>query len=495
MSLSQIFPLVPLTDLELSSLAPIFVLLLAAIGCLLSSAFAGRFKHLMSSGIFVAGILACIAIMLLGDRGTNVQILNGVFISDMFSKMFAILILFGALGSGLMSMGYLEREHIVSEYFSLLLLSVMGGFLLVSTSDLMVVFIGLELLSLATYVLVGINRDSSNGAEASLKYFIMGGVASAVFLYGVSLFYGATGSLNVVQIHRVITESYNGQMPLLVQIAAGMVSGGLLFKLGIVPFQVWVPDVYSGASSPVTGYMITAVKVASFGFLMRIGGSLLGIDGLVSSGSILYKFLWVAAAFSMLLGSLVGLMQTQLKRLMAYSTISHSGYVLMGFLAFGSSKSHEIFGFMFTYLVFYTIVNLGVFAVLTMLKSKNHRGTQLSDLSGLFRRRPWLALALTVFLLSLAGIPPTAGFIGKFQLFYGVAKGGELALALVAVLSSMISLYFYLRPIAYMYMREGPNHEMDSSSNYLLGAVLVVALALLLTFYFGFSPTLFKGPF
>ena len=495
MSLSQIFPLVVLTDLELSSLAPFMVLLLSAVGCLLASAFGGKFKHLLSSGIFVLGIVGCIVLLSLGGIGTTIQILSGVFISDLFSKMFAILMLCGALGSGLMSMGYLEREHIAAEYFCLLLLSVMGGFLLVSTTDLMVIFIGLELLSLATYVLVGINRLSSDGAEASLKYFILGGVASALFLYGASLFYGATGSLNVIEIHRVITDGYNGQMPLLVQIGAGLTLAGMLFKLGIVPFQVWIPDVYSGASSPVTGYMITAVKVASFGILMRIGSSLLGIDGLVSSGSVLYKFLWVAAAFSMLLGSFAGLMQTKLKRLMAYSTISHSGYILMGFLVFGSSKSQEIFGYMFTYLVFYTIVNLGVFAVLTLLRHKNERGTQLSDLSGLYRRRPWLALALSVFLLSLAGIPPTAGFMGKFQLFYGVARGGEIGLAIVAVISSMISLYFYLRPIAYMYMREAPNHEVEASPNYFLGAIFVVGLALLLTLYFGFSPTLFKGPF
>jgi NADH-quinone oxidoreductase subunit N len=461
---------------------------------MLGSAFAKKGSYLACYLIFVAGILGAISFLLVGNADQSVSLVQGVFISDHLSRLYTLLILVGTLGAGLMNIGYGERHHILPEFYALILLSAIGGVILVSTTELITAFIALELLSLGTYVLVGLRRQSQVSSEASLKYFIMGGIASAVFLYGVSLLYGATGSLSTAGIKTAMMAWSQGEFPLMASIGMAMVGAGLLFKLGAVPFQVWVPDVYSGAPSPVTGYMITAVKIAAFGLFLRIAEDFFQITSLMSQGTIFYKFLWVVAAVSMMLGSFVGLMQTQIKRLLAYSTIAHTGYILMAFLVFGASQSTAVFGSMTTYLVYYLIANLGLFAALTLLSRGDGEALRLSDLSGLAQRKPWVAFAMSFFLLSLAGIPLTAGFIGKFQLFLGVAKSGGGPLVVLAVLSSMISLYYYLRPMVYMYMKDASGVDLDDQNPY-IGAMVVLALALVLNFYFGIQPLAFKGPF
>ncbi len=494
MSLVKTFPLSLLTFSELWSLVPMLILLGTAVGCMLAAAFARQGAYLVSQVLFVGGLLAALVFLFVGPLGQNVTLLNGVFISDHMSRFFAVLILLGTLGAGLMNIGYGEKHHILPEFYSLMTLSAMGGVLLVSTTELVSAFIAIELLSLGTYVLIGLRRHNASSSEASLKYFIMGGVASAVFLYGVSLLYGATGSLSTSAMKSALELSGVTGLPLMSKVGVAMLGAGLLFKLGAVPFQVWVPDVYGGASSPVTGYMITAVKVAAFGLFLRVASDLFQVPSLMSEGSIFYKFLWIVAALSMVLGSLVGLMQTELKRLFAYSTIAHTGYVLMTFVVFGASKSQAVFGSMTTYLVYYLIANLGIFASLTLLSRGDGEAIRLSDLSGLHTRKPWIAFAVSIFLLSLAGIPLTAGFIGKFQLFMGVAKAGGGSLVAVAVMSSMVSLYYYLRPMVYMYMKEDSGVDLNDQNPY-LGAFLVLILALVFTLYFGVQPSSFRGPF
>lgn len=494
MSLVKTFPLSLPTPAELWALVPILILLATGVGCMLGSAFAKKGSYLVCYVTFITGILGAIAFLLVGNVDQSVSLVQGVFISDHLSRLYTLLILVGTLGAGLMNMGYGERHHILPEFYALILLSAIGGVILVSTQELITAFIALELLSLGTYVLVALRRQSKVSSEASLKYFIMGGVASAVFLYGVSLLYGATGSLSTSGITAVMKAWSGGEFPLMASIGMAMVGAGLLFKLGAVPFHVWVPDVYGGASSPVTGFMITAVKIAAFGLFIRVAGDFFSLTSLMSEETIFYKFLWVVAAVSMTLGSLVGLMQTSIKRLLAYSTIAHTGYMMMAFLVFGASQSSGIFGNLTTYLVYYLIANLGLFAALTLLSRGDGEALRLSDLSGLGQRKPWIAFAMSLFLLSLAGIPLTAGFIGKFQLFFGVAKSGGGALVVVAVLSSMISLYYYLRPMVYMYMKDASGVDLDDRNPY-IGAMVVLALALVLTFYFGIQPLAFKGPF
>lgn len=494
MSLVKTFPLSLLTFSELWSLVPMLILLGTAVGCMLGAAFAKKGAYLVSQVLFIGGLVSALILLFVAPLDQTVSLLNGVFISDHMSRFFAVLILLGTLGAGLMNIGYGEKHHILPEFYSLITLSAMGGILLVSTTELVAAFIAIELLSLGTYVLIGLRRQSAVSSEASLKYFILGGIASAVFLYGVSLLYGATGSLSISAVKAALEQSGTGSLPLMSKIGVAMLGAGLLFKLGAVPFQVWVPDVYGGASSPVTGYMITAVKVAAFGLFLRIAGDLFQVPSLMWEGSIFYKFLWIVAALSMALGSLVGLMQTELKRLFAYSTIAHTGYILMTFVAFAGSQSAAVWGSMTTYLVYYLMANVGLFASLTLLSRGDGEAIRLSDLSGLHSRKPLVAFAVSVFLLSLAGIPLTAGFIGKFQLFMGVARAGGGALVAVAVISSMVSLYYYLRPMVYMYMKDDSGVDLDDHNPY-LGALLVLVLALVFTLYFGIQPSSFPGPF
>jgi len=494
MNLIEVFPIFPMTTAQLWMLVPFFILCATGVFGMLASIAGGRISRILGGFIFILGVASSLVFYFVGSVEESLQIMNGVFIADHYSKFFSILILLSALASGVMSTGYVQVERLPSEYYAFMTFATMGALLLVSTKDLMTVFIGIELLSLSTYVLVGMRRRTTRSAEASLKYFILGGIASAIFLYGVSLLYGSTGSLNVAEIHSVYAATPLNQMPLMGLLGMCLVASGFLFKLGIVPFHVWVPDVYEGASTSITGFMISVVKVASFGVMIRIGGELFGIESLMSHDSFFYKFLWAASAISMMIGSLGGLMQTNIKRILAYSTIAHSGYMMMGFLAYGAGLNPDAFASLTTYLVIYTIMNLGAFAILVLLSKGDEECLDLADLTGLFSRRPVVALAMSVFLLAMAGIPPTAGFMAKFQLFWGVAQKGQLALCALAIISSMISIYIYLRPMVYMYLREGSATRVDEKNIY-VGAIIVAGICVALTLILGISPTMFKGPF
>lgn len=496
MNLTEIFPLVALSTRDLCALLPLVTLAVSAVLILLVTRFKESSVRTAGLGIFVIGSLVAM-ILLLGkcptemssvSGATPVNSLGGVFLVDALSQFFTAMIIVATLCVGLISSQFIKRESMTVEYFSLLLMGSIGAILLVSTEDLLTVFIGLELMSLATYVLVAMRRTSSAPAEAGLKYFITGGVASAVFLYGASILFGMSGSMNV----RMISESYmqiqSGALSPLTTIGALMVAVGVLFKLGAVPFHTWVPDVYSGASTPVTAFMMTTVKIAGFGMLLRVGEYVFASSGLLAGNSVFYLLLWLATALSLMWGAFAGALQRDLKRMLAYSTITHTGFILLGIFTYTGAFSRA-YGPICNYLIVYSIMNLGLFSLLTMLSKSGDQNLELKDLTGLFRKSPMFAVSLSLFLLSLAGIPPAAGFFGKFFLINESVHAGEYLLACLGVLASILSVYYYMRPMVYIFSSgDVPESEVIVADRNNCLPWIMVLVAAVLTLGFGVMP-------
>jgi len=356
-------------------------------------------------------------------------------------------LLLGAAGlTVLVSFDYLERERLlVPEYFALLLFATLGMMLMIGGDDLMVVFLGLELMSVAVYALAGINRHSAASAEAALKYFLLGAFASGFLLYGIALVYGATAATNLSQIGVQVRTLGLANSPMLL-VGLGLLLVGFGFKVAAVPFHMWAPDVYDGSPTPVTGYMATAVKAAAFATLLRVLGEAFG--GVPAW----HQIVWWLAVATMVVGNLVALAQRTVKRMLAYSSIAHAGYVLVA-VAAGTSAGSAAFLF---YLVAYTLTTLAAFALLAAKGREGERDVLIDDLAGLGTRRPWLALALAVCMLSLLGFPGTAGFIGKWYILLAATAAGQLPLAAILVLTSVISAGYYLPVIMAMYMQPEP---------------------------------------
>jgi NADH-quinone oxidoreductase subunit N len=396
-----------------------------------------------------AGICSFACLM----NNSSVLIFNGMMISDVYSCFFGILFLGSVIMTTLASFRYLDREKLQHpEYYVLVLFSAFGMMLMASAIDLIVIFIALELMSLAVYTLVGFRRADRRSNEAAMKYFILGSAASAVLLYGSALLYGSTGSTSIHAIFQFVQAHPQGLTPVFT-IGAWLVILGFLFKVASVPFHMWMPDVYEGAPAPVTGFMTTGLKAAAFAAFLRVFISLgygKGLSAAVQSH--IHDIIWISAVLTMVIGNVVALTQTNLKRMLAYSSIAHSGYLLVGLLA--GSGSDQGYGPIAMYLVVYSIMNLGAFIVLSAVASRDDSGLNLHDFSGMSRRHPWLAFAMAVFLLSMAGIPPTAGFAAKYLLFYSAIQAGETWLVIISVLCSAISVYYYLRVLVYMYMRD-----------------------------------------
>ncbi len=413
-------------------------------------------------------------------------LLNGMMVSDAFSSFFNIVFLACAGLTCLASVKYLDREKLQHpEYYVLVLFSALGMMLMTSALDLVVTFIALEIMSLAVYVLVGFRRADRKSNEAAIKYFILGSAASAIFLYGVALLFGATGTMNTREILSALQAQPELVTPMFT-LGAWLAILGFLFKVASVPFHMWMPDVYEGAPAPVTGFMTTGLKAAAFATLIRLVVGLgygKGLTQMVQEH--LHTILWSIAALTMVVGNVVALSQTNLKRMLAYSSIAHTGYLLVGFVPGGSQG----YGPVVMYLTSYAIMNLGAFVVLSILAKKDDSGLNLQDLSGLSQRRPWLAFALSVFLLSMAGIPPTAGFAAKYLLFYSAVQAGEIPLVIVGVLASAVSVYYYLRVLVFMYMKD-PVESADSAAapTGAFWASLVAASLVVLTFQVGFLP-------
>ncbi|MDQ3231894.1 MAG: NADH-quinone oxidoreductase subunit N [Pseudobdellovibrionaceae bacterium] len=489
MSFEELFPIHFIAAEQWQALIPLIVMSVSAVLALLASPWKPK-GRLASFAVLTAGSVLALLSLSFSVPDAPVSVLGGVLVIDRLSQIFSALTIAAGLAAAFMTLGFDQREKLLTEVYSLIAFAVVGMMILVSTRDLMVLFIGLELMSLAVYVLVGMRRQSSDAAEAGLKYFLLGGVASAILLYGVSLLYGSTGSVKFDVIGQGLSRLWQNGTPMLPVLGLVMVGIGFLFKIGAVPFHVWIPDVYTGASTPVTGFMISGVKAAAIGSLLRFSSDVFSLPGLLSVGGSFYWILWTIIAVTLLFGALVGLRQTNLKRMLAYSTITHTGYVLLGFLALiiGQESASDA---IVSYTLFYVVMNLGGFAVLTLISPEHSDEPTLQDLAGLGQRRPCLAFALSLFLLSMAGIPPTAGFFGKYYLFMSAVSAGELGLTILAVVGSVISAVFYLRPLVYMYMRpQGDDHGVEARW---VGSSAVVGLAAVLTLLMGFVPSWFSS--
>lgn len=373
---------------------------------------------------------------------------------DDLAMFLELIVLLGSLLTVLISMGRLSTEGIAfGEYYALILLSTCGMLFLVSAGDLVMVFLGVELVSLPLYVLAGAARGRLISNEAALKYFLLGAFAAGFLLYGMALLYAATGELQLYALRAAFVAS--SRRPLLLA-GAVLVLVGLGFKVSLVPFHFWTPDVYQGAPTPITAFMSAGPKAAMFVPLLRI--LLLSQTDVAHQSVALF---WVLAALTMTLGNLVAIVQTNIKRLLAYSSIAHAGYLLVAFAALSQATGTQspvslaqalaVRGLCF-YLLVYVLANIGAFAVVVALGHKG-RGLDLADYAGLGYDRPWLAAALSAFLLSLAGIPPTAGFLAKLYVFSAAADAGLYGLVVLAVINGVVSVYYYLRVVVLMYMR------------------------------------------
>jgi NADH-quinone oxidoreductase subunit N len=372
-----------------------------------------------------------------------------MFVVDNYSLFFYLIFLLCAAITIFTSVGYLRRENLVhGEFYSLILFAVSGMMLMASGGDLLVLFLGLEIMSISIYVLVGFRREDSKSNEATLKYFFLGAFSAGFILYGIALIYGSCGTTSLVQIRQAITAenfSYNR----LVLAGILMIMVGVLFKVAAVPFHIWLPDIYEGAPAPVTGFMITAVKAASFALFLRI--FLVSFIDLNGSWK---DIISVISVITMFIGNIFAFTQENIKRMLAYSSISHTGYLLIGIAALSVYPSNTAADAILFYLVAYSVSSLGIFACITYLSQKNEQYTNIEDYAGLGFKYPLIGIAISLFMFSLIGVPPTGGFFGKYYLFSAALNQGLFSLVLVGIINSMMSIYYYLRVVAVMYLKE-----------------------------------------
>lgn len=422
-----------------------------------------------------AGTLAALGATWIMAQSPGLAFSNMIRV-DTFSVFFHVLVI--AVGSVviLSSFEYMAVQRIrAGEYYALILFGIVGMGLMSSAVELVLIFIGLEISSISTYILAGFRRYDAASSESSLKYFLLGSFATAFFLYGVAMMFGATGSTNIdlislaVQQHPVSILIYTGTALMLV---------GLGFKVAAAPLHIWTPDVYEGAPAPVVGFMSTAPKAAAFAVLLRI------VFAINEPGH--FWPIWVAAALSMTLGNLGALVQTNIKRLLAYSSIAHAGYLLVAFTMTGADNSADGIAAAMFYAASYAAMNVGAFAVISHFANAGERYVTLEDYEGLGRSSPLLSATLTIFLLSLIGIPITGGFFAKFYVFSAALRSNLIWLTLIGVVNSAIGAYYYLRVIVVMYMRE-PRKQVPVSK-VPLGLGVSLALSLIVTIYLGVLP-------
>lgn len=395
---------------------------------------------------------------------------------DSFSTFFTFLVIAIAAVVMLSSFEYMAVQRIrAGEYYALILFGTVGMALMASSIELVMIFIGLEISSISTYILAGFRRNDAASSESSLKYFLLGSFATAFFLYGVALMFGATGSTNI---DTVAQKLQSGPVDLLVYAAMALMFVGLGFKVAAAPFHVWTPDVYEGAPAPVVGFMSTAPKAAAFAVLLRV------VFAINAPGR--FWFLWVAAALSMTLGNVGALVQSNVKRLLAYSSIAHAGYVLVAFAMTSQDSSANGISAVMFYTAAYAAMNVGAFAVVSHFANAGERYVTLEDYEGLGRSSPVLAATLTIFLLSLIGIPMTGGFFAKFYVFSAALRSNLIWLTIIGVLNSAIGAYYYLRIIVVMYMRESRKEVPVAPISLGLGTALVVTVVA--TLYLGLLP-------
>jgi len=459
-----------------NAIVPMACVAAAGIAAMTAEAFRAPGERMPIGPLGVIGLVgAGIASFLLWDRNTSSF---GVVVADNFGLFVtAVLVLVGLLSLAI-SAPTIERERLPrGEYYALMLFAVAGMMLMATASDLLVIFIALEVLSIAVYVLTGIRRESPIGTEAAFKYFLLGAFSSAFFLYGIAFTYGVTGSTRLDRIGSVIAAQSIAATPLQL-VAVGLLLVGFAFKVSAVPFHMWTPDAYEGAPPAVTGFMSTGVKAAAFAAFVRV--FLAAFDPLRPSWS---GVVWVVAAATMIVGTVVGVAQANIKRMLAYSSIAHGGYLLLALVSANDVGK----GSLLFYLLVYAVTNLGAFGVISLLEDGDRPNDTVADYAGLWGQHPGLAALMTIFLLSLGGFPPMAGFIAKWYVFSAAVKAGYSGLAIIGVLTSVVSVFFYLRIVVMMYMTPPGETSAKFPPVPRLAGVALVASALLI-FYLGVLP-------
>jgi len=465
--------------IEYSPLVPQLVLVIAGMLIMLLEPFtAPERKSRLGHIAVLATAVAAYGLTLQRSHQPH-AIFNGMFLVDGYSYFFQWLFLVITGISVLISIRFNERESINrGEYYALLLFACSGMSLMAASGDLILTFIGIEILSIATYILAGFKRNDVRSNESSLKYFLLGSFATAFLLYGIALIYGSTGSTNYLAIREL--AKLQGSVQITTVIGMGLLLVGFGFKVAVVPFHAWAPDVYEGAPSPVTAFMTVGPKAAGFAALVRV--LVQALPNLAHDWS---AILWLLSILTMTLGNVVAVLQTNVKRMLAYSAIAHAGYILVGIVA----NTHIGFGAVLFYLVVYTVMNLGAFSIVLSLSHKGDVRVNLDDYAGLGRKAPFVAAALSLFLISLAGFPLTGGFIGKFYLFTAAIQKGYVGLAIVGVLNSVLSVFYYFRLMVIMYMRE-PYEGQPEPDPISLPVMAIVAIGVVGILWLGVNPAM-----
>jgi NADH-quinone oxidoreductase subunit N len=447
--------MIQVSQVDFYTLLPIILLVVWACALLLVDLFIPKERKWLTATLAAFGLALALGFTLsqVGRENTG---FNDMVVLDGFAVFVnALLLVAGLLGVAL-AYGYIKRMGIErGEYYTLMLFSLSGMMLMAQAADLIIVFLSLELLSLPLYVLAAFARPKADSEEAGLKYFLLGAFSSGFVLYGIALVYGATGATSL---SGIVAAASNGTSGLLLTIGSALILVGLGFKVAAVPFHMWTPDVYQGAPTAVTAFMAAGAKIAGFAALLRVFATAfpsLAVD--------MTPVLWALSALTMVVGNLLAIVQTDIKRMLAYSSIAHAGYILMAFVPYGNPNVAPVsIAAGLFYLVAYALTNFGSWGVVIALERAEGKGLAISDYAGLGRKYPALAAAMTVFMLSLTGLPPTLGLVGKFYLFRAVLSGGYVGLAVIGVVTSLISAYYYLRVVVTMYMRDGePKTERE----------------------------------
>jgi len=429
-------------------------------------------------GYIALGGLAISGVFLYQLRNVEYIAYGGSLVLDPLAMFFKVIFLIAAALSIAISLRYLdiEREN-HGEYYALILFATMGMMFMAGAVDLVTLYIGLETMAIATYVLVGFLRSNQRSNEASMKYFLLGAFSSGILLYGMSLLYGIAGSTRFDDIAAALDQRLLGNPTDPISLMAMItLSAGIFFKIAAVPFHQWTPDAYEGAPTSITAYMSVAVKAASFAMMVRVF--------MIAIYPLRPQWVTILAAVSILtmtIGNIAAITQSNVKRLLAYSSISHAGYILIGLIA-GNDTGLTAVGL---YLLIYTFTNIGTWAVIVALRRKDVIGEHIDDMAGLYYKHPTAAVLMLIFLLSLAGIPPTAGFIGKYYLFAAAIETGHNTLAVVAVLNAVISVYFYLRIVVSMFMRDATE---KTGLTFAPGLTMALGIAFIFTMWIGIYP-------
>ena len=463
---------------QIQAIVPMLSVTLAALACMAWEAFRdkGEPDQMPVGALGIVGLLgAAISASFLWNGNTTSF---GVISGDNFGLFVTLVLAAVGILTIMFSSQVIHRDGIpAGEYYTLILFAIAGMIMMATANDLLVIFIALEVLSLAVYVLTGIRREDPQATEAAFKYFLLGAFSSAFFLYGIAFTFGLAKTTRLDAIGSFLAAQALSDNPLIL-VALGLLLVGFAFKISAVPFHMWTPDAYEGAPAIVTGFMSTAVKAAAFAAFVRV--FLMAFEPFSADWA---PIVWVIAAATMILGTVVGVAQTNLKRMLAYSSIAHGGYLLVGLVAANEvGKAAILF-----YLATYAITNLAAFGVIALLGARDRENDELRDYAGLWYSHPGLAALMTVCLLSLGGIPPTAGFIGKWYIFSAAVSAGYYGLAIIGVLTSVISVFFYLRVVVMMYMQERGAEAPPIHVSAISMTALTLSIAAI--FYLGILPT------